>query len=164
MIRILVIFILSFSIQVSAQVTSRNAVFAELGGNGYYYSLNYERTFSKNLLIRAGIGAASKNLIVPVLAGKCIGKGNHFLELSAGVTFATGKADSPGFEESSYTTQQLFAVAFIGYRFQKPEKKFLFRVGYTPFYKSIIVILNIIILSIFNGVESVLDTDFNLIT
>ena len=130
------LFILSLSGQANAQVSLKNAVFAELGGNGYYYSVNYERSFPKGILARVGIGGAAKNLFIPLLAGKCFGKGNNQIELTAGAVCIFGSISSQDNSQDALDPRsQIFATAFIGYRFQKPGGKFQFRAGYTPFYK-----------------------------
>lgn len=105
-----------------------NAVYAELGGNAYYYSLNYERRFSNNLLTRGGIGVADGDFILPLLFGKYFGNGHHHLELDVGLTYINVNHDIGA-------RSQYFATAFLGYRYQNPDKHFLLRIGYTPFYK-----------------------------
>ncbi len=133
--RFIAILILAFCGQAYGQNSLKNAVYAELGGNGYYYSINYERSFSEGILVRAGIGTANKILIVPILAGKYFGKGDHHLEVTGGITLISENISPQDPFEDDIRAQHLLATAFIGYRYQKPEKKFLFRVGYTPLFK-----------------------------
>jgi hypothetical protein len=135
MYRLATIFIVIVGLsEAGAQTSLKNAVFAEIGGSGYYYSINYERSLSKGFLIRGGIGAATKNFLVPVLGGKSFGRGNNHFEISGGTVLIFGSigTDEPNQETSR---QQLFATAFAGYRYCKPQGKFLFRVGYTPLFK-----------------------------
>lgn len=133
--QLIIIFAFPVFIQANAQVDKKNAVFAELGGSAYYYSINYERSSEKGILLRAGIGTVSNNYVFPVLMGKCFGKGVHHIEVTAGITFASGKSSIQDPDHTDSHSQNVFATAFIGYRYQKPETKFLFRIGYTPLYK-----------------------------
>ena len=119
--------------KVNAQ--KNNAVYAELGGNGYYYSINYERSFSNKTLTRGGIGVATGNFVLPLLFGKYFGNGNHHLEVDLGLTYVHGKINPQDSYDDIVTRDQYFVTAFLGYRYQNPDKKSLFRVGYTPLYK-----------------------------
>ena len=110
----------------------RNAIYAEVGGNAYYYSINYEKTFSNCIAGRLGVGGTPRLVVIPGLIGKYFGKGAHHPEIMAGGTYIYIKQNDFGIIRHR---NQLFATAFIGYRFQHPEKRFLLRVGYTPLYK-----------------------------
>lgn len=129
---LMLVILLSSCCLVNAQADLKNAVFAEIGGNGYYYSVNYERNLSKRILVRLGIGTANGFLTIPVLGGKYFGDGKHHFEMTGGVTFASESINPSGLPEGEIRARHLFATTFIGYRYQTPEKKFLFRVGYTP--------------------------------
>lgn len=113
------------------QVNFRNVIHAEIGGNAYYYSLNFERNFSKHLAGRVGIGVVPKTMIIPLLAGKLFGKGSHKLEVMAGLAYVYLRQQT----EDIYQRHQLAGTAFMGYRFQRQEARFLFRAGWTPHVK-----------------------------
>lgn len=131
MIRLLILCIL-VSFRVCAQERLNNSVYIELGGNAYYYSVNFERTFSNSLFGRIGIGGAPRLLVAPLLAGKYFGDGLHHPEIAAGITYIHSREHDI---EIIRHRNQLFATAFIGYRFQRPDNKFIFKAGYTPLYK-----------------------------
>ena len=134
--------------ETSSELPTTNAsnVFLELGANGGFLSLNYDTRFSKTgkgLGLRAGIGFIPPVNIVffetpiiitfPVALNYLAGKGPHYWEGGAGVTFATYKTDLFG-EESSGT-----GVAFvpsIGYRYMPLRKGFTGRVIISPFIGS----------------------------
>jgi hypothetical protein len=106
----------------------RYAVYAELFGNGVLYTVNLERSLSKMITGRAGIGVAPKSVGIPVMAGRIFGKGKHHLEFMMGVSYLY----SGPREEIVVTENNLFGTSFIGYRFQDPQKRFLLKLGYTP--------------------------------
>jgi hypothetical protein len=110
-----------------AQDTNKNAVFLELLGNGYYYSLNYEREFGRQFVFRIGGSLTKYTFIMPVTLGRFFGSGKHHFELAAGFDFAN-------YDNDDGRENGLGLTGFIGYRFQKPDGKFLFRIGATPLY------------------------------
>ena len=110
----------------------RNAIYLELGGNAGYYSVNYERTFPTAILGKIGISGYSNVIIIPALVGKYFDKSAHHIELMAGVTYAYSRIKD--LEDRLKPYNELYLTAFAGYRYQKPGNKFLFRLGYTPFY------------------------------
>lgn len=133
MTRLIICFIpLVFGYALHAQEKPSNALYLELGGNAYYYSLNFERTFSSGLSARLGLGGIPGSLAIPGLAGRYFGEGSHHVEIMAGLTYMNSTPDDI---ESLSNRNQLFATAFIGYRLQNPDKKFILKVGYTPLYK-----------------------------
>jgi hypothetical protein len=127
------LFIILGICKVDAQ--NNNAVYVELGGNGYLYSINYERTFSNNLIARGGIGLSAGNIALPFHFGKYFGNGSHHVEADLGLTYIHGKVNPENSYDDLVARSQYFATAFLGYRYQNPEKKSIFRIGYTPLYK-----------------------------
>ena len=111
-----------------AQTDYRNAVYAEVGGNAYYYSLNFERKLPRQFAARIGIGTVPETLIVPALTGKLFGKGSHMLEAMAGLAYVYLRHQVEGVDNR----HQLVGTAFMGYRFEKREGRLLFRAGWTP--------------------------------
>jgi hypothetical protein len=121
-----------------SQQTLKNALTAEFLGNAVYYSLNYERTFPRQIIARTGFGYLPKhgNVIsrsygLTMLGGKNLGHKSSHLELLAGLAYLNSRWDDT---EDEVNNQEILGTAWIGYRYQRPGKGFLFRIGYTPFY------------------------------
>ena len=131
----------------SASFTAKNAVYLEIGGNAGYYSLNYDRiVYQKGnfrAAVRAGLGVIPTKFesktywgaMVPLELIGLVGRSKHFLETGLGFTPFLFPARDLGSFERIYTGYKLEStIPFrIGYRYQKPDGGFIFRVGYTPF-------------------------------
>lgn len=121
------------------QRAQKNAVYVELGGNGTLYSVNYEREFKTQWVGRIGISYYDNYLNIPVMFGRYFGEGKHHFEVTAGITCIVDNTNDGvyyyhgSFQESGSRTHILL-TAFAGYRFQKQDKNFLFKAGFTPFY------------------------------
>lgn len=126
--------------QAPPEPVRRNTFFLELGGNGMFYSLNYDRILlnreSWKLAGRVGamyvppLGGGNRQMVGgPVEISYLRGRGKHFLELGLGATVVYDT-----YRVSSYRIRDLamMAVARIGYRYQKPEGGFFYKVGFTP--------------------------------
>lgn len=77
------------------------SIYAELGGPGAAYSINYDTRFSKKMNgsgIRAGISytplSDQKALVVPVLFNHLLGHRSHFFESGAGVILYHYQSDN----------------------------------------------------------------------
>ncbi|AHM61553.1 hypothetical protein D770_16495 [Flammeovirgaceae bacterium 311] len=147
--------VLAVSLQLLAQkeaapFTAKNAVYLELGGNGVFYSLNYERmVYQKGMFksaARIGFSTFPKkietetktywNAALPLELLGLIGRSKHHLEFGVGYTpyyYADTKFEvgSRGFEFDRYRFTAIVPFR-IGYRYQNPDGGFLFRVGYMP--------------------------------
>lgn len=150
--------LLSFSIDAIAQqdadlFTAKNTVFVELGGNGGLISINYDRIFHQNgkfkFAGRAGFsyfkqssGNKGSNIppywspLLPLEVTALWGRSRHHLELGVGVTFFSSRnlifnPEGPEFFERDIGLDMIIPIR-LGYRYQKPEGGFFFRVGYTP--------------------------------
>jgi len=122
--------ILGCSFTLKAQEVKPNSVYVEAGGNGGWYSLNYERSFSKGLVARIGFAGYEGLFAIPVSFGKVFGENNNHLELTAGLTYVNYEIDE---DDGAYSRMDMVvAIPFLGYRFQKPSGKFIFRAGLTP--------------------------------
>lgn len=126
---LLSILIITISNICFSQDSLKNAVFFELGGNGLYYSLNYERQFKHQFLGRAGITVINNGLAIPLTVGKFFGEDKHHVEVSAGFDYINYDmvGDSRG--------HTILATGFVGYRFQKLKNQFLFRAGLLPLFR-----------------------------
>lgn len=105
----------------------KNAIFAEFLGNGGLYSINYEYQTRNKIVARVGFAIYPESVSTPITIGKLIGPSNDLLELGIGTTLFTYKeegVDSPG--------TAVFLTAVIGYRYQRPDNRFIFRIGFTP--------------------------------
>ena len=118
----------------SSTVLKKNTVYAEVGGNGIVYSLNYERVFylknKPRFCGRIGIAVFPQPFPGDGVAVVCPGEinlfwgGEHnFLEIGTGFTY------------NSVENAHLL-IFRLGYRFQKPEGGFLFRIAATPVLSS----------------------------
>lgn len=126
--------------------TANNALYIELLGAGYIYTVNYERTVS-DFALRAGIGYIAVGrrydeeresfLSVPLTATFIgLGSKRHMFEIGGGITIFrfTGGVEGP-YVEDDYGEGERVVVRFtpvIGYRLQPPEGGFFLRAGLTP--------------------------------
>lgn len=128
------------------RVQAANAVYAELGGNAAWYSLNYERYVQKDMSLRAGFSymsisasagdasAGASWLSLPIMFNYLgIGAGNHALELGAGLNFMhfSGEASAGGSSAEGQGFTPMGTLT-IGYRRASSDGGFVFRAGYTP--------------------------------
>jgi hypothetical protein len=115
----------------------------ELLGNGFLYSVNYERFIGNWTTIRAGgmiltltgntadgdkvdVGVA----LFPVMLNYLIGSGNHHLEFGGGPLFIYVTAQSDIFEDIHAFGVR--ATARVGYVYLRPQGGWNFRIAYTP--------------------------------
>ena len=111
----------------------RNIISLELGGNGFYYSINYSRVLSRTLILRTGFEYLTDKIFIQefqfpieLYLNPVIGKNsNNHLEFGGGAT--------PIFEFQQ-SRWEIAVFGRIGYGFHKPESAFYFRIGYTPFF------------------------------
>ena len=108
----------------------KNTLFIEVGGNGAWFSANYDRIFlQKNRVTITGRLGVSylgfcNTLTIPITFSALYGKRGYFLEIGSGPTFH----HYPTTESTGFSTQ-----AIIGFRYQPMEKNgFMFRIIYTP--------------------------------
>jgi len=121
-------------------VTDRppQAVYFQLFGSGPIFSVNYDRRFNKTvngLGFAAGIGfwgeSGASIFSIPASINYLIGRNNNFLELAAGATFASARADLfDGTESGSLVFYHINA----GYRHQPTKGGFFFRGGISPLF------------------------------
>lgn len=119
----------------------KNNIQIEAGGHGLFYSANFERfLFNKpkhKTAIQVGISyyppkTGIRDIWLPVIINHLFSFKNNHLELGAGYNFIR----EAGRDYYNNTTTWYWSGMFIGrlgYRYQNPEKRMLFRVGFTPF-------------------------------
>ncbi|PVY43069.1 hypothetical protein [Pontibacter virosus] len=115
---------------------ARNAVYAELGGNGDLLSANYDRIVYQKSMLKAvfRIGIASNTFfsseepgfypVVPVEALGMIGRFQKHFEFGLGYTRRF--TNEPDLLRNMYFSR-------IGFRYQNPTGGLVVRVGFTPF-------------------------------
>ncbi len=134
--------------------TARNSVYLELAGNAGRYAFNYGRLiYQKGAFMVIGSvgfslwqdryrveGSTIWYPVLPLEFSALIGRRKHHLEFGLGIT--PYLLPEINFSSVSGTFVQTKGPNFVrtivpirvGYRYQKPEGGFFFRVGYTPFF------------------------------
>tara|TARA_B100000809_G_C15139196_1_gene532173 strand:- start:5749 stop:6237 length:489 start_codon:yes stop_codon:yes gene_type:complete len=110
----------------------KNAFYLELGGNGFYYSVNYDRIFSiskiAHLSLRAGFAASPEfgsgynSYVVPLEANLLLGKENDFFELGVGKSIISERSNN----------SENISTFRLGYRYIS-DKGLMIRIGIVPF-------------------------------
>ena len=128
--------------------TNNHILYLELGGTGYYYSVNYERLLLNKSKIgvfaRVGLeyipfGQADKLLHFPIGMNVTYGERKHRVEAGLAGLFRIDFSPGVGFGEGFYLTDpptRIFLAPSLGYRFHaKPNEwgsSFFLRVTFTP--------------------------------
>ena len=128
--------------------TNKHIIYLELGGSGYYYTINYERLlFGKNKFAgfaRAGfeyipIQGADRLIHFPIGANFTYGKRKHRAEAGFAALFRMDFDPGVGFGDGFYLTDpptRIFLAPSVGYRFHaRPNEwgnTFFLRVTFTP--------------------------------
>lgn len=116
---------------------SRNSVNFELGGNGFVYTLNYDRLFFQSDYYKSGIRigfgvlpfasqvdeSGRAVVFIPVEYNSLFGLKKHHLEVSVGATYTT-------FVQGS----EFWMTGRVGYRMQGEKGGFFFRAGMVLMY------------------------------
>src|SRR5260370_24642296 len=137
--------------QVKSERSARSCICIELGGNGAWYSLNYERFVMDEAAIRIGgmfmslsasatgggttSTASASWFAAPLMFSYLgIGSANHKLELGAGATmmYFSGSGTN-NFRSSINASGFVMApTATVGYRYVPTAGGFNFKAGFTP--------------------------------
>jgi hypothetical protein len=120
----------------TSQSQYKNGIFAEIGGNAYWYSINYERQLPKTVVLRGGLGYAERSYWIPITVEKIYGKKNHHFDVGGGLLVINYYQTNNGVPTRRTA---LAATGVLGYRYQKPDKRFFLKVAFTPawvFYDS----------------------------
>jgi hypothetical protein len=128
----------------------KNTFFLELGGNGLFYSLNYDRILRERAtwklsgriggLYVPGLGEANRHMIgLPLELSYLRGRNNHHLELGLGFTpmYDTYPLRSLDGQADAAQDLALMGVGRIGYRNQKREGGLFYKIGFTPLLGSV---------------------------
>jgi len=139
----------------SEEFTAKNAVYLEVGGNAGRYAASYARIFHQNGMLKLSASAGfsmwrddrselpyytSKTIhwlpTLPLEFSALFGRSSHHLELGTGITTyltVIGRRDQATSQFRDKVTLDAVIPLRVGYRYQKPEGGFFFRVGYTPY-------------------------------
>lgn len=118
-----------------------NSIQFELLGQGFVYSINYERILLNGTLLKTAVDAGiafyppvtdMTNFVIPLSLNEILTFGNHHLELGIG-TAIQFDVYNPSESGVNYRDFDCYYNGRLGYRFQNPKGKYLFRIGYTPF-------------------------------
>jgi hypothetical protein len=125
----------------------RNTLFLELGGNGGFYSLNYDRQVkaSDTWRLAGRVGIMYVNTFtdqnrhlagVPIEFSYLKGTKNNFFEIGLGVTGTYDQYYSfdpkVPIRDSKVQDLAMMAVVRVGYRHQKREGGLFYKLGFTP--------------------------------
>jgi hypothetical protein len=159
--RLLFVLVLAFSISFGAtaqteaeKFTATHSVHLELGGNAGRYAFNYGRLIyqKRAFKVLGSVGFSlwsDSNLIkgntrwypaIPLELSALIGRGKHHLEIGLGITSFLDQTinfsndTGTGILTKGSNFMRTIVPLRVGYRYQKPDGGFFFRVGYTPFF------------------------------
>jgi hypothetical protein len=114
---------------------SAQSIYAELGGNGIFFSVNYDFRFAqsqKGLGMRVGLGYAPGTndgvITIPLGINHLAGTAPHFFESGLGITYIKTVKGSDILSGLSGSC----LVPGIGYRLQPGQRGFLFRITISP--------------------------------
>ena len=129
----------------------RHSFFAEVLGNGLFYSVNYERIFAPyNLGLRLGgsffttrisTDVGSGNLTIatfPMVASYYFGWEHHKFQVGLGATlmYLSAASDSTGIRFGGLGFG-MAATAVVGYRYFPRSSGFTFAIGFTPLLRAV---------------------------
>ena len=130
--------------------TAKKAVYLELGGTSGVYAFNYSTIFHQKGKLKLNASAGFSMLIretsnsrtfwlpaIPLELTAFYGKSKHHLEMGFGVVPYLDAGSFLDSETLEFKDKVVFGTAMplrVGYRYQKPEGGFFFRVGFTPFF------------------------------
>ena len=129
----------------TAEPATRHVVYGEILGNALLFSANYERRFTEKTSGRIGVsilpfeddeGDTETVVLVPLMVNRISHpRANHHFEAGVGVVVAGGETvDLSDYGDDDDTFSTAVGTATIGYRYQRPDGGFVFRVGITPLF------------------------------
>lgn len=145
-------------VDTTTQKYAKNALYLELAGKGFYYSINYERNLfniGEKTSVKASIGFSifpgltqvrnSNDFLMPLSVSiQQHLTGNHHLSLSTGSTYYNYQINDIVITNANLNTQPLtarlktiqewFGHVSLDYRYNKPEGGLLLKGGVTPLF------------------------------
>ena len=144
-ISIIIISSLTISIYGQTSETSKfnrkNSIQVETGGHGLIYSLNYERVIfngsSFKTVAQAGISyyppsTGVRDCWIPIVLNELVSFNKHHIEAGIGHVFIR----EAGRDSENNALEWFWSGVFtgrLGYRYQVPDRRIIFRLGFTPF-------------------------------
>lgn len=132
--------------------TAKKAIYLEVGGSSGVYAFNYSTIFHQKGKLKMSASAGFSILIretsnsrtfwlpaIPLEVTAFYGKSKHHLEMGFGVLSYLDVVSIFDSESLVFKDKVVFTTAMplrIGYRYQKPEGGFFFRLGYTPYFSA----------------------------
>jgi hypothetical protein len=122
---------------------NKNSIQMELFGHGLFYSLNYERIIfnGESLKTSGQVGLAYyppktdvRDVWIPVIINELFSYEKHHLEFGVGYVFINEGIRTL---ENKVISREWNGIITgrVGYRYQKPTGRFIFRAGFTPLYE-----------------------------
>lgn len=114
---------------------AKNSIYADFASKGAFYSINYDRIFYQGNKLtfsyRLGFSVLEDAIAIPVGVNLYTGKGNSHLEYS--LTLIPYVDHYKSFLSSNdLSDKYLYVVPGIGYRYQRPQGGFFFKVVLSP--------------------------------
>jgi hypothetical protein len=120
----------------------KNSIQLELFGHGAFYSVNYERILLNGEKFKT-TGQAGfawyppatdvREFWLPFSINELVSFNQHHVEFGLGTAFTNEEMQRlTGENTRDWST---FLTGRVGYRYQKPEGRFIFRIGFTPLYE-----------------------------
>jgi hypothetical protein len=120
----------------------KNNIQLELFGHGVFYSVNYERILINGEKFKT-TGQAGfawyppstdvREFWIPVSVNELISFNRHHIEFGLGTAFTNEEMQGLTGENTRHWST--FLTGRVGYRYQKPNSRFIFRIGFTPLYE-----------------------------
>jgi hypothetical protein len=131
--------------------TAFNSIYAELGGSGLYYSVNFDRIVHDLLSVRVGFmymsitstatagstsaSSTATTMAFPILANFIVGSLKHKLEVGAGMDLFYFSNEAKAFGTSASASGFApWPTGVVGYRLIPGDGGFTFRASFTPTY------------------------------
>lgn len=119
---------------------NKNSIQLDVGGHSVFYGVNYERVllnerrFKTSVQVGFSIYPEFTNVIpfwFPVSFNQLVSFNAHHAEIGVGLMPVLEKGfETPSGPENWQTN--FFSIFRLGYRYQRPEGRFIFRAGLTP--------------------------------
>lgn len=140
--------LLGFSQAAPTNFLQKNIIQVEAFGHGLFYSVGYERvlinhqTFKTSALIGFAYYPPQSGIIdwwIPLVINELVSIHNHHLELGIGTVITREATRNADLEALTWLSEP-FLTGRLGYRWQRPQGRWLFKIAFTPLmkFKSII--------------------------
>jgi hypothetical protein len=126
----------------SQKFSNKNSLQFELFGHGLLYSVNYERILINNSKFKTAVSAGASylppetgfiGLWLPITFSEIISFNKHHVEVGIGSVITR---DRKLYKDVLFQKEKVwgaFGSFELGYRYQKPDGRFLFKAAFTPF-------------------------------